>query len=130
ACGPISRIWRFARVVTSTWPPPWRREVAHAAELPRREHASGDPEPAHEGILRRGDVEQARELVQEDVSILGKDAPAGIGPDLVPEGEPVLVALGLLLLRERLARGEESVLGLGVDLLRPGGPRGGRTESE
>ena len=51
--------------------------VGQAAELPGAQDAVGDAQAAHEGVLRRRDIEQALILGQEDVDALGELARLG-----------------------------------------------------
>ena len=80
-------------------------DVGHAAELVRVQDAAGNAQPAHEGVLRRGDIEQAVELGQEDVGSLGETCrSAAKRGDLVEAVERMLLALGLLLRRPACRR--------------------------
>ena len=79
------------------------------------------PQPQHERVLRRRDVEKAVKFVEEDVGALRKLALGRIRRDLVPHVERVFGALGFLLLGQLAARGENSVLRGEMDALRSRG---------
>ena len=81
--------------------------AASPRDLVRVEDAAGEPQPAHERVLRRRDVEQPVELEEEDVGPLREAAgSAAVADDLVPTVERVLLALGLLL-GDQLAAGRD-----------------------
>ena len=72
-----------------------------------RHDPAGEPQPAHERVLRRGDVEEALVLEQEDVGALGEPPVAGVLAATSSQmSSAVLLALGLLLGEELLALGE------------------------
>ena len=91
----------------------------HGAQLRGVQHAVGIAQAQHERVLRRRDVEEPVELVEEDVGALRELAARGIGRDLVPHVERMLGALGLFLARELAARGDRAVLRGEMDGLGP-----------
>ena len=101
-------------------------EVGDTPELPGRDDPGRQPEPAHVGILRGGDVEEAVELREEDVRAFREDGAIGAVPDLAPDFERVLLTLGLLLRAERLPLGQGPVLRPAVDRVGAVGDRLGR----
>ena len=85
--------------------------IRQATHLPGVEDAIGDAQAAHEGILRRGDVEEALILGQEDVDALGELPGLGASHHLVPAVERMTRTLGGLLGDQLAARGNCAVLG-------------------
>ena len=83
-------------------------DVGDARELPMREDAVRDAQAAHVGVLRRRDVKQPVEAPTEIVDALGVAALRAFLLETRIGIEGMLVALGLLLGRELLARGLEA----------------------
>ena len=76
----------------------------------RVQDAARDAQPAHEGVLRGCDVEQAVELAEEDVRSLGEAPFGGRRADLVEPIERMLLPLCLLLCGELAAGSDGAVL--------------------
>ena len=93
-------------------------EIGKACELMRRQDAAGDAQPAHEGVLRWRDVEQAFVFREEDIRPLGEDAGLGGRGDRVPAVQRAGLAFRLFLGRELAACRDLLVLS---DQLRIGG---------
>ena len=98
-------------------------DVGEAPRLMGEDDAARQAQPQHERVLVRRDVEQAVEFVAEDVETLGEPPGLGIGRDLVPDIERVLLALGDFLGDQLAAGGYGAVLGLIMDRHRVGGIR-------
>jgi hypothetical protein len=98
----------------------------YSAKLFRIENSVRNAQPQHEAVLRRRDVEEPVELVEEDVGAPGELALRRVGRHLVPDVERVPGALRLLLARELAASGEGPVLRLDMDLFGAGRQPGGR----
>ena len=104
--------------------------IGQAAHLPGAQDAVGDAQAAHEGVLRRSDIEEALILGQEDVDALGELPRLGAAHHLVPAIQRMARALGALLGDQLAARRHRAVLGcvlqrVGADGL--GRRRSGRT---
>src|SRR6185312_4220099 len=97
-------------------PRPALGELGEACQLMRREDPARDAQPAHEGVLRRRDVEETKEFMTKDIDALGEASLGGFGAQLVPHIERMRFALALFLGREILACGEEPVLRRAVDV--------------
>ena len=62
------------------------RHLRKAAELMACENAAGNAEAKHEGVLRRGDVEEAKILDAEAVFLGWRLVLVGVLKELVPNG--------------------------------------------
>ncbi len=78
--------------------------IGQPAHLPGVQDAVGNAQPAHEGVLRRRDVEQPVILGEEDVDALGELARLGAAHHLVPAIERMTCALGGFLGDQLAAR--------------------------
>ena len=96
------------------------RQVGDAGQLPVRENAVGDAQPAHVGVLCRRQVEQPVEAPAEIVDALGEQPLRALVPEAAVGIEGMLVALGLLLGRELPACRLEAGHGGQVLLVGPG----------
>ena len=84
------------------------------------QNAAGNPEPAHERVLRRGDEKEAVVLVGQDVRALGE---AGVPPraaDVVPHVQRKPLPFGDLFRAQLLPVGYGPILRLPMDVVRPG----------
>ena len=123
ACfGGISRICRFARVVTCEYGPPQRSvEVGQPRELPVFQNAVRNAQPAHIRVLRGGDVKQAVIAPAEIVGGLGRRVRFRLLLQPVVGVERMLLALEFFLLGELAAGSRDLVLRLEVDRVGPDG---------
>jgi hypothetical protein len=85
-------------------------DVGDAAELHRGEDAVRHPQAAHEGVLRRRHVEEAVELVAEDIDPLREARCGDVLAQHVPEVERMALPFRQLLGRELAAGGEHAIL--------------------
>ena len=94
--------------------------VGEAQHLPRRQDAVGNAQAAHEGILRRRDIEEPLVFGQEDVDALGELPGLGATHDLVPSVERMACPLGGLLGDQPAARRHRPILGGMLQRVRTG----------
>jgi hypothetical protein len=95
------------------------REISKAAKLIRIGHAARKSQPAHERTLGRGDVEQALEFEQKNITSLGNARIARIGYYFVPYIKTVQFSLGSFLRSEPFARRDLPIARSAIQVEKP-----------
>ncbi len=86
-------------------------ESGYSRELPMRQNAIGDAQPAHVTVLRRRDIEETVKPPTEIIGRLRKFVARGLAAQLVIRIKGMLFALPLFLIDEFLAGLDRFVLG-------------------
>ena len=115
-----SRIWRLARGgEIGAAAAPVFGHLGEATELARVENAAGNAHAEHERILCGSDVKEAEVLDAEAVVVGWWDVGGGVGEELVPDCEGVLLELPEFFAGEVFDGGVEAeIFGCGARLER------------